>query len=91
MMRHALRTLLAPASVALVGASERAGALGRVLFENIRNDRYKGRLHAVNPESGAVHRIYATLFPRSLTAISETVGPPAIIGTRRRTQWYCSA
>ncbi len=32
---HYLRPLLAPRSVALVGASERPGSLGRIVFENL--------------------------------------------------------
>ena len=48
-MRHYLRPLLAPASFALVGASERPGSLGRIVMENVLGGRYAGAFHAVNP------------------------------------------
>ena len=46
---HYLRPLLAPDSVALVGASERPGSPGRVVYENILAGEFKGELYAVNP------------------------------------------
>lgn len=48
-MAHSLRPLLAPASFALVGASERAGSLGRIVMENVLEAGYRGEFHAVNP------------------------------------------
>ena len=48
-MHHYLRPLLAPASLALVGASERTGSLGRVVLENVVAGGYTGTFHAVNP------------------------------------------
>lgn len=48
-MRHYLRPLLAPASVALVGASEEPGSLGRVVYENLLGGGYTGPIYAVNP------------------------------------------
>jgi acetyltransferase len=49
-MHHALSTLLAPSSVALVGASARPGALGRIVFENLRAGGFGGAVYAVNPQ-----------------------------------------
>ncbi|MEO8485516.1 MAG: GNAT family N-acetyltransferase [Betaproteobacteria bacterium] len=48
-MHHNLRPLLAPASLALVGASERPGSIGRVVMENVASAGYVGVFHAVNP------------------------------------------
>ncbi|GMU73281.1 MAG: acetyltransferase [Burkholderiales bacterium] len=48
-MRHVLRPLLAPSSVALVGASERPGSLGRIVMENLLEGEFAGEFHAVNP------------------------------------------
>jgi acetyltransferase len=48
-MRHYLRSLLAPASIALVGASERPGSLGRVVYENLLAGGFAGPIYAVNP------------------------------------------
>ena len=50
MSEHYLRALFEPSSVAIVGATERAGAVGRVLIENMLSAGYKGRLYAVNPK-----------------------------------------
>ena len=48
-MHHYLRPLLAPRSVALVGASERPGSLGRTVYENLLAGEFAGELYAVNP------------------------------------------
>ena len=54
MSTHYLHHLLAPRSVAVIGASERDGALGRFVLENMRNNGYQGAhegvLYAVNPK-----------------------------------------
>ncbi|MDQ2963864.1 MAG: GNAT family N-acetyltransferase [Pseudomonadota bacterium] len=77
-----LRPLLAPASVALVGASERPGSPGRVVYENMLAGEFKGELYAVNPAHAKVlgRRAYA-----SLAAIGRPVdlavicAPPATV------------
>src|SRR5882757_6529066 len=48
-MHHYLQPLLAPDSVALVGASERPGSLGRIVYENLLGGGFTGELFAVNP------------------------------------------
>ena len=48
-MQHALTPLLAPRSVALIGASDRPGSLGRTVYENLLRGAYNGRVIAVNP------------------------------------------
>jgi acetyltransferase len=63
MARHALAPLLAPASVALVGATEREGALGRIVWKNLAAGGLRGELSAVNPKHRAVfgQRCYPSL------------------------------
>jgi acetyltransferase len=63
---HYLRPLLAPRSVALVGATERPGALGAIVYANLVRGGLKGELYAVNPK----HRRIGdrTAYPR-LTAL----------------------
>src|SRR6185436_18863022 len=63
MFRHALAPLLAPSSVALVGATEREGALGRLVWQNLAAGGLRGALDAVNPKHGKVfgQRCYARL------------------------------
>ncbi len=48
-MPHRLDSLLRPKSIAVLGATERAGAVGRTTVENLLKGRYEGRLYAVNP------------------------------------------
>jgi len=44
-----LKPLLQPDSIAVVGASERPGSVGRRTVENLLHGGYGGRLYAVNP------------------------------------------
>jgi len=76
-MRHYLAPLLHPKSVALVGASERAGSLGRTVYENVLAGGYEGSLYAVNPR-------HATVLGRPAYASLAAIGAPielAIIAT----------
>jgi acetyltransferase len=47
---HYLEHLFSPRSVALIGASERAGSLGRIALDNLRSGGYAGELIGVNPK-----------------------------------------
>src|SRR5450432_836792 len=51
---HHLWPLLAPKAVALVGASGRAGSLGRIVCENLLAGGFAGELHLVNPNRNTV-------------------------------------
>ncbi len=55
--RHYLTPLFEPESVAIIGATERSGAIGSVLVENMLAARYKGQLYAVNPKYKSVRGI----------------------------------
>ena len=46
-----LRHVLAPKSVAVIGASRRRGTVGRAILDNIRAGGYSGRLYTVNPRA----------------------------------------
>ena len=48
--RHYLTALFEPASVAIIGATERIGSVGSVLIDNMLAARYAGALYAVNPK-----------------------------------------
>jgi acetyltransferase len=67
---HYLAPLLAPRSVAVVGASSSPGSLGRVVYENLLAGGFQGELFAVNPNHGKVlgRRAYV-----SLTAIGRPI------------------
>jgi len=51
---HQLRSALAPASVAVIGATERRGTLGCDVFANLLAGGYRGRIDAVNPKYDSV-------------------------------------
>ena len=51
---HYLKSLFEPASVAVIGASEEAHSVGRVIFGNLVDGGFRGGLHAVNPKHDTV-------------------------------------
>jgi acetyltransferase len=55
--RHYLTPLFEPAAVAVIGATERAGAVGAVLVRNMLEAKYRGALFAVNPKHRSVHGV----------------------------------
>lgn len=61
--RHYLAPLFEPASVVIIGASERAGSIGAVLMRNMLEARFGGALYAVNSRHPCVQgvRCYATV------------------------------
>lgn len=77
---HYLAPLLAPSSVALIGATERAGALGRVMYENLA----QGALQAVYPVNPKHRQVFGA---RSYAALDQLPERPdlAIIATPART------
>jgi acyl-CoA synthetase (NDP forming) len=69
-MAHRLDPLLRPASIAVVGASERPGTVGRNLVENLLKGGFSGALFAVNPGRESV--LGVPCFP-SLSALPSRV------------------
>lgn len=63
MGQHNLRKLFSPKSVAVIGASERANAVGEIVFRNMLESGYRGLLYAVNPAHQEVQgqRAYASI------------------------------
>jgi acetate---CoA ligase (ADP-forming) len=53
-MAHRLDPLLRPRSIAVLGASEREGTVGRNVVENLLKGGYDGGLYAVNPGRSSV-------------------------------------
>ncbi|HTR56792.1 MAG TPA: GNAT family N-acetyltransferase [Casimicrobiaceae bacterium] len=83
-LTHYLQPLLSPGTVALCGASERPGSLGRIVYENLLNGPFRGELYAVNPAHRAL--LGRPAFA-SLTAIARPIDlaaicapPPAVPG-----------
>jgi acyl-CoA synthetase (NDP forming)/GNAT superfamily N-acetyltransferase len=65
-----LRHLLAPESVAVIGASRRHGTVGPAILDNIRACGYQGRLYAVNPDATELGGV------ESVRRISDLPEPP---------------
>jgi acetyltransferase len=81
-LQHYLSPLLKPQSVALVGASEQAGSLGRTVFENLLAGAFQGSIYAVNPKH---RKIFGRRSYPSLAAIGKPIdlaviaAPPSAI------------
>ena len=67
---HRLKHLLMPESVALVGASPKAGSVGKGMIDGLMGGGFKGRIYAINPNYQEIEGI--ACFP-SLSALPETV------------------
>jgi len=79
--QHYLSMLFAPKSVAVIGASDRADAVGGIVFRNMLEGGYQGALYPINPSHPEVQgkRAYASI---------EQIGEPvelAVICTRAET------
>ena len=70
---HYLSPLFTPRSVALVGASEREGSLGRVVFENMTRAGFHGTLYPVNPKHKSV------LGTRAFASLDDLPEPPDLV------------
>jgi acyl-CoA synthetase (NDP forming)/GNAT superfamily N-acetyltransferase len=63
-----LESLLAPRSVAVIGAGRRPGSVGRTILLNIRDAGFSGRVYAVSPHAGDIKGIH---FVPSVAALPE--------------------
>jgi acetyltransferase len=69
---HYLAPLLAPRSVAVVGASSRPASLGRIVYENLLAGGFQGELFAVNPN-------HKTVLGRPAYASLAAIGQPSTV------------
>ena len=65
---YRLEALLAPKSIAVVGASPREGSLGRIALRNLRQGGFAGPIHLVNPRHPEIDGVKAVA---SLDAIAQ--------------------
>jgi acyl-CoA synthetase (NDP forming)/GNAT superfamily N-acetyltransferase len=68
-----VRRILAPGSVAVVGASPRAGNLGQAIVRNLLDGGFTGAVHAVHPRAEAVAGV--TAYP----SLREVPGPVDLV------------
>lgn len=76
-----LTPLLAPRSVAVIGASADAAKSGGILFKNIKDGGFEGPLYPVNPRAATVQGLKA--YP-SVAALPEAVDLAYIVLPRER-------
>ena|ERR1044071_2159859 len=75
-MSSGLSSVLSPKSIAVVGASSRAGSVGQAIFRNILKGGFTGQLYPVNPKTPLLEGL--TCYP-SLSAIQQPVDLAVII------------
>ncbi len=77
-----LDTLFAPKSVAVIGASNRQGSVGRAVFTNILLNEYRGTVYPVNPKDRSISgvRSYPSVqdLPESVD-VAVIVVPAAVV------------
>jgi acetyltransferase len=80
-VRH-LERLLEPASIALVGASERPGSVGATVWRNLRAGRFPGPIHPVNPKHATLGGVACFSRPEDLPLVPDLAvicSPPATV------------
>jgi acetyltransferase len=73
MSAYRLRNMLAPRSLALVGASPRTGSVGRSILRNIRNAKFKGEFGPVNKHYAEVDGVATVGSLKQLPFVPELV------------------
>jgi len=73
---HPLDAIFKPQSVAVVGATERQGSVGRTILWNLLSTPFGGTVYPINPNRGSVLGIKAY---RSLAAVPEPVQLAVIV------------
>ncbi len=77
--RETLHAIFRPRSVAVIGASTRPGAIGRVIFEKLLQSGFNGPVYPVHPKAAHVHSVRAY---RSILEVPEPVDL-AVIAVKR--------
>lgn len=75
-MRGTLRPILAPASIAVVGASRTPGTIGHEIVASLLRCGYTGAVYPVNPKANAICAVPA--FP-GIEAISATIDQAIVV------------
>jgi acetyltransferase len=74
--RTALECFFTPASVAVIGATERKGSVGRTILENLVHSSYRGHVFAVNPKHS---ELLGTKCYPSVATVPESVDLAVIV------------
>src|SRR5262245_2154259 len=57
--RHPLDSIFSPKNVAVIGATENPGSVGRTVFQNLGRGGFNGVVYPVNPKRGSVLAVKA--------------------------------
>jgi acetyltransferase len=74
--RHALDAIFHPTSIAVIGATEKPGSVGRTILWNLLSSPFGGTVYPVNPTRPAILGVKA--YP-SVAAIGEPVDLAVIV------------
>src|SRR5260370_41719048 len=74
--RHQLSAFFAPQSVAVIGATENPGSVGRTILWNLMSNPFGGTVYPVNPKRPSVLGIKAYA---GITAVAEPVDLAVIV------------
>jgi acetyltransferase len=82
--RSPLAYFFSPASVAVIGATDREGSVGRTIVSNLLAGMYKGKVYAVNPRRTKLfgHRCYASIgaVPEAVDLVVVVTPAPTVPG-----------
>ncbi|MGA8767939.1 MAG: CoA-binding protein, partial [Candidatus Acidiferrales bacterium] len=85
--RTAFESFYTPNSVAVIGASDRDGTVGRTVVANLCNGRFQGRVYAVNPKRSEILglRCYANIaaVPEKVDLVVIVTPAPTVPGVIR--------
>ncbi len=79
--RSPLASIFTPKSVALIGATERVGSVGRTVMENLTGTSFGGPVWPVNPKSPSILGIPAYKSIRELPAVPDLIVVTTPAGT----------
>jgi acetyltransferase len=82
--RSPLACFFSPASVAVIGATDRENSVGRTIVSNLLAGTYKGKVYAVNPRRTELlgHRCYASIgaVPEAVDLVVVVTPAPTVPG-----------
>ena len=84
MSTYRLESLLAPRSVALIGASPRPGSVGRAILGNIRKARFKGEFGLVNSHHAEIDGVATPAMAAAPAPAAADTPVPATVPSRAR-------
>ena len=88
MNSHYLTSLFTPGSIALFGASDREDSVGGIVFKNLLDSDFKGRIYAINPARDVVQEqpAYKSLDEIDGPTVSASPGPSGALANCASTE-----